>query len=472
MADVAENTTYSDAATAISQGKRHLLVQDYTAAVTALAEGLEMMSQKLGDCDDALGEPYLLYGRALLGLAREEVGVLGEAVPGGEDGDDDEDGEEEEEEDDDENEEDKTSEADAKEEEGGEAGQTEEKKEVDEKKSSTEAAEKASISSTSDEKKEENGTAVNKTDDKKIEEAKKEVSSSSEASEKNEVAGTSKDINKNGVQEGETSNCNGTAAGTSSGNVDEEEDVNKEDEEEDPGRGIDLQVAWEVLELAKIVFTKRGEAGLKHLAETHRLLGEVAMESDNPQGAIADLEGALVLLEKIEPVEPRALADIHYQLGLAHSLANDFDASIKQFTEATNLLETRIKQLENTPEPTVKSDDPFYSIEGEIRELRELLPAIQEKIVDMKDFKQEACRVLIEGIKNKVADGSASNGAASSSSSSTQNGSGPSGSSDQASACPAPPKPASDISHLVRKKRKHENETEEPAQSPCKKLTP
>jgi len=46
-----------------------------------------------------MGELYLLYGRALLGLAREEAGVLGGGVPGSEEVSQDEQGEEEEEED-------------------------------------------------------------------------------------------------------------------------------------------------------------------------------------------------------------------------------------------------------------------------------------------------------------------------------------------------------------------------------------
>lgn len=45
-----------------------------------------------------------------------------------------------------------------------------------------------------------------------------------------------------------------------------------------------------------------------------------------------------------------------------------------------------------TEDATVKkfsSADPFYSVEGEIKELKELLPEIQEKIQDMMDYKAE-----------------------------------------------------------------------------------
>lgn len=95
MADVTEQTKFEDAATAISQGKRHLLVRDYCMAVTALADGCAMLATQHGEMADELGEPYLLYGRALLSLAREEAGVLGSGVPGTEDAEE-EDGEAEE----------------------------------------------------------------------------------------------------------------------------------------------------------------------------------------------------------------------------------------------------------------------------------------------------------------------------------------------------------------------------------------
>lgn len=94
MADVTELGEINDPVTALAQGKRHLLVQDFEQAVNALSQACNLFSEKYGDLADELGEPYLLYGRALLSLARVESGVLGEAVPGNEETEEDNDEEE------------------------------------------------------------------------------------------------------------------------------------------------------------------------------------------------------------------------------------------------------------------------------------------------------------------------------------------------------------------------------------------
>lgn len=93
MADVNEATNFEDSGQAVSLGRRHLLVRDYVNAVTALAQGCAMLANQHGEMADELGEPFLLYGRALLCLSREETGVLGTGVPGNEE-DEEVDGEE------------------------------------------------------------------------------------------------------------------------------------------------------------------------------------------------------------------------------------------------------------------------------------------------------------------------------------------------------------------------------------------
>lgn len=241
MADVAENAAFTDSATAISHGKRHLLVRDYTMAVTALAQACQLLAEKHGDTADELGEPYLLYGRALLGLAREEAGVLGGGVPGTEEA------EEEDEEDEEEAEDEKLSNVDEKEEEEDEERKTSKSKEegaseskvdepkADESKTAEEPAkpeaekkeEKVESSTTEKEKEREKEEVVEKSDSKKVKDDK--AVEQKEKEEEIPTAGSSK----------ETNHANGPSCSSEqNGDVKENgendsEDIGKEDEEDE-----------------------------------------------------------------------------------------------------------------------------------------------------------------------------------------------------------------------------------------------
>ncbi|XP_034933879.1 nuclear autoantigenic sperm protein [Chelonus insularis] len=446
MAELADDVPYTDAATAISQGKRLLLVRDYTAAVTALAEGLELLSRKYGEFGDELGEPYLLYGRALLGLARSESSVLGNGVLGSEETENDDDEDDDDEEDDDDKDENDDDDGCDNNDVTGDVSNNVNNKE---KKSTDTATENAS----SDQKSNEDSVSINNVDNIPTETTSENgdttnLHQKSTTELENNVPGSSKETLESNATSSQINqddkNCTENQ---------ENEDENIEDDEDEPSRGIDLQVAWEVLELAKNIFLKRGPTGYKHLAETYRLLGEVAMESGNYEVAASEFKQAIGFLENLKPYEFRAIADLHYQLGLVHSSIHEFDISVEQFYKAINLLQSRIKQLEaiqGTPN-VPPSDDPFYSIEGEIAELKELLPEIQEKITDAKDFKQEACQRLIDEIKKGVNHANDTNSHSSSSTSKIV-------------------KPTSDISHLVRKKRKAK-ESDIQNTSPCKKTS-
>ena len=58
-------------------GKRHLLVQDISSAVTSLGEACELLAVEFGDKAPECAEAYFYYGKALLEMFRLEAGVLG-----------------------------------------------------------------------------------------------------------------------------------------------------------------------------------------------------------------------------------------------------------------------------------------------------------------------------------------------------------------------------------------------------------
>lgn len=217
MADVSEEVPITDAATAISQGKRHLLVRDYHLAVAVLARACELLAQEHGETGDEMGELYLLYGRALLGLAREEVGVLGGGVPGSEEASQDEQGEEEEEE---EIEEGVTTEGNHTGSPCTSNGKEDGKQETTEKKDE----ESSDLKDT----KAENGKKTEKSDkivDSKIEEKKKQ---------REEIPGCSRDLDLH----------NGEASGSGMNRKEEDEDGEDVEKENDEDEINNLQVIY------------------------------------------------------------------------------------------------------------------------------------------------------------------------------------------------------------------------------------
>ena len=78
MADVMVDTENKNTKELLGQGIRAYIMQDYSAAVTALSKASEILVTEHGDdLHESLGDVYLYYGKALLGLSREESEALG-----------------------------------------------------------------------------------------------------------------------------------------------------------------------------------------------------------------------------------------------------------------------------------------------------------------------------------------------------------------------------------------------------------
>ncbi|KAI1764178.1 hypothetical protein GGR53DRAFT_494685 [Hypoxylon sp. FL1150] len=120
----------------------------------------------------------------------------------------------------------------------------------------------------------------------------------------------------------------------------EEGEGEGEDEDED-----DLAVAFEVLDLSRVLFEKRleqedqvssedkgkeksdgGSPTLKHikerLADTHDLLAEISLENEKYPLAINDCRSSLKYKEELYPPESEVLAEAHFKLSLALEFAS------------------------------------------------------------------------------------------------------------------------------------------------------
>lgn len=336
----------------LAEGRRAMACKEFMTASMAFQEACEIMVAKHGQVADLLAEPYFLYGKSLLELARHESSVLGEGVPVPQDKSDSD--EEEEDEDEDEQEEDDEEEG------AGEANDTS------------------------------SATPV----------------------------GASSDT-KSAVGEADTGKTG-------------------DGEEEEPGN---LQVAWEVLEVSRVIYQKSQtqEAQLK-LAEVSLLLGEVSLESDQYDKAVEDFTTCLKLREAWLPPDDRRLAEIHFQLGLAHTLAKTFDEAVEEYCAAKCVLEIRKEMLQNQLDKMTDETEKS-TLQREITELSDIFPDIDSKINDVEETKK------VTQI-NKEEEGAAPD---------TTTGLAPSFVSENVSEIsvhksPKTDEKITDISHLVRKK--------------------
>jgi len=362
-----------EAKTHLATGKRHLLVSDVPAAVTSLAQSCELLSTQFGETAKECAESYYYYGKALLELSRLESGVLGNALDGvPEEGD----------------------EANTSQVEDPAKMTDDEKKEVEEKvgealEENFQESLQKKVEKESEESKEGEGKAV------ESKESKDGDAGTSKGSKDKEVETTEDE----GMEEGDDSEAeesNGedmdAEKSTTEGADNTEGDSEKKDEEEEPSN---LQLAWEMLELAKMVYTKQAEESAvdtkaeieEKLCSTMLALGEVSLENENYKQAVEDIRMCLKKQE-ILPKDSRVVAETHYQLGVALGFNSEFEEAVESLNSAIKIIKERINKIKKGIKSPKKS--PTKDEKKEVTELEALIPEIEEKITDTQDMKKEA----------------------------------------------------------------------------------
>jgi len=380
-----EIDTEAQAMEHFAQGKRNLLVNDINAAVNSLQEACRLLAEKYGETAPECGDAYFYYGRALLEMARMESDVLGNALDG--------------------------------------------------------AEEKEKVSEQVDDALQETTTSLEKSSPSKDKSSTKDKSENGEKSkDKKDDAAMDTDSEKKEGEKDESQDEDGEEE--DSQEEDEEEDGEDKDGEEEDDDVSNHQLAWEILELAKVIYQKQEEGNKEMSLKTAQVflkLGEVGLESENYPQAIEDFQSCLKVQEKHMEKDDRCLAETHYQLGVAHSFSDQFDESIDSFTKALKIIEGRITNLEKEKEAK----------EAEIKELKNLIPEIKEKIEDMEEMKKDS-KEKINKVKKELGMAMAIGG------SSKENEGAPNAFGAVSSSSDA--KPISTM--MIKKKRKPEDEAE------------
>uniref|UniRef100_A0A3B3BUN6 Nuclear autoantigenic sperm protein (histone-binding) n=1 Tax=Oryzias melastigma TaxID=30732 RepID=A0A3B3BUN6_ORYME len=396
----------------IGTGKRHLVMGDVVSAVNVFQDACSVLASKYGDTADECGEAVFLYGKSLLELARMENGVLGNALEG-----------------------------------------VPEESEEEEQPSNS------------------NVESADNLDEKTRDELRKQVYDAMAEEAKSEEKLVSEDDITQGSGEGEK-NDEPDDAKKEESDVEEEQskdepedddDDDDDDDEDDDGEKNgqeneeddvgNLQLAWEMLEVAKLIYKrKEGKDDQLMAAQAHLKLGEVGAETGNYPQALEDFQECLSIQLRHLPPHSRLLAETHYHVATTLCYMDEYRQAIQHYNSSIEVIENRLTMLQKVID-AAEGDDGAAEEKSELEELKQLLPEIREKVEDAKESLRTASAAS-QAIQQTLGGTSSSstflceNGGPSSSTAAFAESSQDPGKCDSSSSSKA----ASDISHLVRKK--------------------
>jgi len=353
--DISAEERKAEALESLMNGKRDLLCKDIPAAVSSLTEACEELSATCGEKSPECGEAYYYYGKALLEMARLENVVLGNALSGVPQGED------------------------------IESPQVEDPDKVTDE-------ERADIEEKVDEALEENFDSCEQAEtplltiEAVVEDVPMEADGADEKNPEMEVDSQEEDAE-------ESEKCD---------HADDEASAAEHEVKaaEEPST---LQLAWEVLELSKLICKEQLEGGKttaakdtiaameKRFCDTYHLLSEVSVESGNYGQAVEDLRVCLERQKAVLPADCRHIAVTQYQLGVALGFDKKYDEAITSLEAAATVLTNMMGNLKGKSGKLAKM---------EVTEIETLVPEIKAKIADIVDMKEG--RVDVANMKGGI----------------------------------------------------------------------
>merc|ERR1712130_547469 len=137
-----------------------------------------------------------------------------------------------------------------------------------------------------------------------------------------------------------------------------------------------LETAWQMFDLAKVIYGKAGDVVKE--CESLTLLGEVSLENSNFKQAVEDLTDCLAKRIKALPSDSRLIAETHYQLGVAQAHCADYAEADTSLEAAVAVLNARIDNLKKMSASDNNSK--------ELAELTLLCTEIKERSADHKEM--------------------------------------------------------------------------------------
>lgn len=168
------------------------------------------------------------------------------------------------------------------------------------------------------------------------------------------------------------------------GNEDDEEFG---EEEEGAENGDDFALAWEVLDIARLIFSKQDSAKLQE-AEALQEMGDLSMETENFANAVSDYKKAAEILDLIDG-SLRERASLHFKIGIALEFeGSDLSAAKASYQKAKDILVQIVSQSQdNNNEDEEDDKTPLKkekTVDGEdLKELKSLISEVEAKMNEL-----------------------------------------------------------------------------------------
>jgi len=151
--------------------------------------------------------------------------------------------------------------------------------------------------------------------------------------------------------------------------------------EEDLEELTTRQLAWEVLDTARVILSKKSDkASALQLAELHMELGECSLEGGSWEEAIQEFTACLEIRLKFTEPTSRILSESHYLLAVAYHNADRFGDASAEYKQAARILNVNIEMMTAAPEGDEKTKNA-----QDLQDLKAMLKEINRKITDLAD---------------------------------------------------------------------------------------
>ncbi|PSC74146.1 TPR domain containing [Micractinium conductrix] len=172
----------------------------------------------------------------------------------------------------------------------------------------------------------------------------------------------------------------------------------EEEGEESSEGGTDLQLAWENLETAKVIWQRQAaeakaagddKAFAQQLADVHGLLGDVAMESDDFVTALAELDAALAYLQSFVEEDDRRIAEVQYKRCCALQFAEDVEGALVAVQAAVACLAKRRESLLRklaAPGEGEEADKEREQLQSESEDVAAVQEDLKEKVAELEEL--------------------------------------------------------------------------------------